>query len=115
MLFKRMRQWRLPLAVKCQLLFGGAGVLIIAAALFWPWQRMQQLTDQLNRSAAAAVATNVVAEHVERETSRLIGPGSTTQPSAIAPDTRNIDRAPIVIEGQSYAAPRLVATSDRAA
>ena len=70
-MFKGLRHLKISLAVKCQLLFGAAVVLIIAAALYVPWQRMQQLTAQLNERAASAVANNVVAEHVERQTKRM--------------------------------------------
>src|SRR4051794_14027635 len=63
-MLKWMRRLRISLAVKCQLLFGSAVVLIIGAALFVPWRRMQQLTDQLNEKAADAVAQYVVAEHI---------------------------------------------------
>src|SRR4051812_23223984 len=63
-MLKWMRRLRISLAVKCQLLFGSAVVLIIGAALFVPWRRMQQLTDQLNEKAADAVAQYVVAEHM---------------------------------------------------
>ena len=44
-MFKRIRQLRISLAAKCQMLFGAAVALIIAAALFVPWQRMEQLTE----------------------------------------------------------------------
>ena len=44
-MFRRLRQLEISLAAKCQLLFGSAVVLIIAAALFVPWQRMEQLTE----------------------------------------------------------------------
>ena len=53
-MLKRLRQLRISLAAKCQLLFGAAVVLIIGAALFVPWRRMEQLTDQLNERAAGA-------------------------------------------------------------
>ena len=45
-MFKRIRQLHISLAAKCQLLFGAAVVLIIAAALLVPWQRMEQLMEQ---------------------------------------------------------------------
>ena len=45
-MLKWTRRLRLSLAVKCQLLFGAALVLIIGAALFAPWRRMQDLTAQ---------------------------------------------------------------------
>ena len=61
------RQLRISLAAKCQLLFGVAVVLIISAALFVPWQRMEQLTQQLNQQAASALADHVLAEHMNAE------------------------------------------------
>jgi two-component system, NarL family, sensor histidine kinase BarA len=41
-----------------------AVVLIIAAALFVPWQRMEDLTDQLDLSAAGALADQAVQRHI---------------------------------------------------
>ena len=58
---KRIRQLHISLAAKLQLLFGAAVALIIAAALFVPWQRMEQLTGQLNQRAAATLAAEVMA------------------------------------------------------
>ena len=69
-MFKRLRQLRISLAAKCQILFGAAVVLIIAAALAVPWQRMEQLTEQLNERAAGALADNVLAEHVRAQQSQ---------------------------------------------
>src|SRR5688572_12360771 len=63
-LFKRIRQLRISLAAKCQILFGTAVVLIIAAALFVPWQRMEDLTAQLDHSAAGALADQAVERHI---------------------------------------------------
>src|SRR4028118_2388189 len=63
-MFKRIRQLRISLAAKCQLLFGAAVVMIIAAALFVPWHRMEQLTEQLNERAAGALADYTLAQHV---------------------------------------------------
>ena len=45
-MLERIRRLNISLAAKCQLLFGAAVVLIIGAALFVPWQRMEQLTEQ---------------------------------------------------------------------
>src|SRR5581483_9057742 len=100
-MFKGLRHLKISLAVKCQLLFGAAVVLIIAAALFVPWQRMQQLTQQLNERAASAVATNVLAEHMERQAERMKKP-ATTAPSL---DTQEL---PVIIDGQPFAAPRMI-------
>ena len=100
-MFKGLRHLNISLAVKCQLLFGAAVVMIIAAALYVPWQRMQQLTQQLNERAASAVATNVVAEHMERQAERL---RSATPP----PPSLDTQELPVVIEGQAFAAPRII-------
>src|SRR6267154_1730557 len=59
-MFKRLRHLEISLAAKCQLLFGAAVVLIIGAALFVPWQRIGQLTAELNERAASAVAENAL-------------------------------------------------------
>src|SRR5690242_17353914 len=81
-MLKWMRRLRISLAVKCQLLFGSAVVLIIGASLLVPWRRMQQLTDQLNEKAADAVAQYVVAEHISHY--RALMSEATTQPAAPA-------------------------------
>ncbi len=54
----------MSLATKSRLLFGASAVLIIGAALFVQFQRMEQLTKQLNESAGRAVATDAIARHV---------------------------------------------------
>ena len=76
------------------MLFGAAVLLIIGAALFVPWRRMQQLTSQLNEKAASAVARYVVADHVV----------SAERPAGL----QETKRRPLVIEGQTFAAPRIV-------
>jgi signal transduction histidine kinase len=63
-MLNRIRRLNISLAAKCQLLFGSAVILIIAAALFVPWQRMDQLTEQLNSVYAAAVAESLLRQHV---------------------------------------------------
>src|SRR5438105_2012620 len=63
-MFKRVRQLRISLAAKCQLLFGAAVVLIIGAALFVPWQRMEQLTEQLNERSARTLIDYAIDAHV---------------------------------------------------
>lgn len=81
----------ISLAAKCQLLFGSAVVLIIAAALLVPWWRMEQLMEQINERAAGSVAETMLREHAasggkappatmpvgsrEAEPARLIGVG----------------------------------------
>ncbi len=74
-MFKRIRRLNISLAAKCQLLFGAAVCIIIAAALFVPWQRMEQLTEQLNDAGANAVADTVLRQH-------MVSPTPTTLPTA---------------------------------
>lgn len=79
-MLKRIRHLKISLAAKCQLLFGAAVVLIIVAALYVPWQRMEQLMEQINVVSARTLAETALAEHVSsglpvRETK------STTRPS----------------------------------
>jgi signal transduction histidine kinase len=68
-MLKRVRRLEISLAAKCQILFGAAVLLIIGAALFVPWQRMEQLTEQLDERAASALADDAVARHVARHQS----------------------------------------------
>src|SRR5256885_14198567 len=100
-MFKSLRKLKISRGVKCQLLFGAAVVMIIAAALYVPWQRMQQLTAQLNERAASAVATNVLAEHMERQAERLRAP---SRPA----DAIDKQELPVMIDGQAFAAPRII-------
>jgi signal transduction histidine kinase len=62
--FRRLRQLRISLAAKCQLLFGAAVVLIIAAALYVPGRRVEQLTEQLNERSARTLAGHAIAQHI---------------------------------------------------
>src|SRR5437763_13247341 len=105
-MLKWMRRLRLSLAVKCQLLFGTALVLIIGAALFAPWRRMQDLTAQLNERAAAAVATHVVAEHLQRYRN------FPAQPLANNPNEQQNSAtskpAPVTVDGQLIVPPRMI-------
>src|SRR3954469_7315788 len=65
-MFGKIRRLEISLAAKCQILFGAAVLLIIAAALLVPWQRMEQLTEQLDERSAAALADQAVAQHLNR-------------------------------------------------
>ena len=69
----RVRTLRLSLAAKCEMLFGIAICLVIAAAIFLPWHRMEQLTAQLNERAAEAVIQAAVDQHVAYWTARMPG------------------------------------------
>jgi two-component system, NarL family, sensor histidine kinase BarA len=70
-MFRRIRQLPISLAAKCQILFGAAVAMIIAAALFVPWHRMEELTDQLNERAASTLADEARKDHMAAEISHL--------------------------------------------
>ncbi len=99
-MFKRLRHLRLSLAAKCQLLFGAAVVLIIAAALFVPWQRMEQLTEQLNARTAAALVHAAVLDHINRHSNSL------SHPTTTSPESEPI--TPATTDDQLYLPSRLV-------
>ena len=63
-MFKRIREMRISLAAKCQLLFGAAVALIIGAALLVPWHRMEQLTEQINERSARMLCDDAMADHL---------------------------------------------------
>jgi signal transduction histidine kinase len=109
-MFKRVRQLRIPLAAKCELLFGAAVILVIAAALLVPWQRMEQLTEQLNEKAAAMVARHAVGEHVIRQMNRA-GAGEVGAGDVVLTTQSTDPGRATTIDGQSYAQPRLVPLS----
>jgi signal transduction histidine kinase len=104
-MFRRLRELHISLAAKCQILFGAAVVLIISAALFVPWQRMEQLTEQTNEKAAAAVARTAVGEHVRQQLARQAGQTAPTTTVALS-TTR-----PIIVEDQPFVPPRLIPVS----
>jgi two-component system sensor histidine kinase BarA len=79
-MLNRFRRLEISLAAKCQLLFGAAVILIIAAALAVPWHRFEELTSQLNDGPAEVLAINALAEHVANQQSRQ-GIDPTTQPT----------------------------------
>ncbi|HVT88578.1 MAG TPA: ATP-binding protein [Tepidisphaeraceae bacterium] len=106
-MIKRVPKLHLSLAAKCQLLFGAAVILIISAALFVPWQRMEQLTEQLNEKAAAAVARTAIAEHVMCAKSQE--PQPATAPAA-APSA-STTQPEFVFDGQRVTQPRLIPVS----
>ena len=99
-MLNRIRRLNISLAAKCQLLFGSAVVMIIGAALLVPWQRMEQLTNQLNRTAVEAMADGVVRRHVAVATSRP------TDRSAA--DAREPRPARFKVDGVDAAPPRLI-------
>jgi signal transduction histidine kinase len=90
------------------MLFGAAVLLIIAAALLVPWQRMQQLTSQLNEKAAAAVARTVIAEHLS-QSAPYRASGASDSASSQPASTQ-----PTLVDGQPYTAPRILGRADSA-
>src|ERR1051326_4523725 len=105
-MLKRVRQLHISLAAKCQLLFGAAVVLIIAAALGVPGHRMEQLTEQLNERSARTLIDYAVAQHVSRPRAALL-PTSRgavmVQPATTAPLNR---------EGEEFTPPRLILSGE---
>jgi signal transduction histidine kinase len=90
----KLRQLEISLAAKCQLLFGAAVVLIIAAALAVPWHRIEELTDQLNDGPAEMLKRNAVAQHAEARRMGVIALDPATRPTtrpAPAASTPDID------------------------
>src|SRR5438067_6022316 len=80
-MLKRIRRLHISLAAKCQLLFGAAVVLIIAAALFVPWQRMEQLTEQLNERSARTLVEYAIDAHVAKPQAASNDDSPTTRPA----------------------------------
>ena len=89
-MLKRIRQLHISLAAKCQLLFGAAVVLIIAAALFVPWQRMEQLTEQLNERSARTLIEFAIKSHVADPRAAKMSVPSATQPTTSATSTLSL-------------------------
>src|SRR5437588_623068 len=116
-MFKRLRQLHISLAAKCQILFGAAVALIIGAALFVPWQRMEQLTEQINERSARTLCDDAIADHLtgvaanRRPTVLPLGtpatqaarPGGTARLAATEPATQ-----PMMVDGRAVTAPHLV-------
>jgi signal transduction histidine kinase len=68
----RGKKIRMSLSTKCQLLFGLALVLIIGAALWAPWQRMEELMRRVDRASASAVADQALALHAARHDGMIV-------------------------------------------
>jgi two-component system sensor histidine kinase BarA len=88
---KRKRNLRIPLAAKCQILFGAAVILIISAALYVPWRRMDDLILEVNLHTAEGLAEQAKLQHIVAEAqkggapqNRGIFPPPTTQDSELA-------------------------------
>jgi signal transduction histidine kinase len=108
-MLNRIRRLNISLAAKCQLLFGAALVLIIGAALFVPWQRMEQLTNELNDTAAGAIAETIVRQHVRlsaEPTSRPVAPPM--QPTSRPAHAGMIESLPARLIGLRPGTPELM-------
>src|SRR5215212_3504907 len=103
-MFRRLRQLEISLAAKCQLLFGAAVVLIIAAALFVPWQRMEQLTEQINERSAKALAETAKAQHLAWAAQPEAERSRSAMPSRLAGGATTL---PVNADGRVVAVPQL--------
>jgi signal transduction histidine kinase len=86
-MLKRFRHLPISLAAKCQILFGVALVLIIGAALYFPWKRMEGLIQDVNLQTAEGVARQTWMEHAARQRQGLSDP-SIAPPVAASPASR---------------------------
>src|SRR5688572_14301106 len=105
-MLKRLRQLEISLAAKCQLIFGAAVVLIIGAALAVPWQRMEQLTNQLDERSARTLTDYAVAEHAARYSARREGVGAAAVERKGVIAAQPATTQPLGDEG--FVAPRLI-------
>jgi len=92
-MLKRFRQIQIPLAAKCQILYGTAVVLITAATLLVPWQRINALLHDMNQHAGEALAQQLLMQHASRLPAAL----PAAQPTAAT---------------SLYISPRLIAAND---
>lgn len=74
-MIKRIRNLRISLAAKCQILFGAAVILIIGAALYVPWKRMDGLIQEVNQQTAEGLGNQAKLEHIVRERQKRESPG----------------------------------------
>jgi signal transduction histidine kinase len=116
-MFKRVRELHISLAAKCQLLFGGAVVLIIAAALLVPGQRIEDLMKDGDRRIAAVLADQALRDHLANPTQTFRA--ATTQPNdspdSISSLVRLIgpDADPATLTRFEQRAPRWLAREDK--
>ncbi len=71
-MFKRLRELHISLAAKCQLLFGGAVVLIIAAALLVPGQRIEDLMKANDRKVADVLVDQAIRDHLANPRASMV-------------------------------------------
>ncbi len=97
-MFQWLRNLRISLAAKCQILFGAAVVLIIGAALYVPWRRMDDLILMVNLQTAEGLASQAKLEHIAREQQML--------KSRSIPQPAPVQGIPMLASG--YFEPRLI-------
>ena len=91
-MFNRFHKLRLSLAAKCELLFGSAVAVVIAAAVFVPWLRMEQLTLQSNEQTARALVQSVLDSHLTLQQARRAAEPATRPATGatIEPDAKQL-------------------------
>src|SRR5271155_4177522 len=106
-MLRSIRHLNISLAAKCQLLFGAAVVAVIIVALYWPWKRIEQLTQQLNQDAASAVSREIIGRHIESWRARLVG-GERLPTTLPGEPTRMGPTAEAALDGHEFVDSRLV-------
>jgi two-component system sensor histidine kinase BarA len=97
-MLRRFAKLEISLAAKCQILFGSAVLIIIAAALAVPWLRMEQLTRQPNDRAADYLVDVAMLQPVLGETTPPLAPAApTTRPWLIDPSWDRFPHVPRII------------------
>jgi len=94
-----MPRIRISLANKCQILFGAAVLLILSAALFVPWLRMQKLVEESQREVARELADAWLADMIQ-----LAGSIETTPDPLIRSDNQPPRRLRLIPEDELYTA-----------
>jgi signal transduction histidine kinase len=104
-MLKRFRHLHISLAAKCQILFGAAVILIIAAALYVPWKRMDGLMRDRDLQAGEVLAVQATADHLALETALAKNPEFAAQFSALLPEARDV-------EPSGHIPPRIMSIKD---
>jgi two-component system, NarL family, sensor histidine kinase BarA len=102
-MFKRLRNLKISLAAKCQILFGAAVILIISAALYVPWKRMDGLIHDVNLQTAEGLATQARMEHLSRQ---RLGQPDLWMSAAARPSTIDDD---VNADPNGFVWPRIIA------
>jgi two-component system sensor histidine kinase BarA len=97
-MLRRFTKLEISLAAKCQILFGAAVIIIIAAALAVPWGRMEQLTRQPNDRAAGYLVDEAMLQHVLGQSTPPPSVSvATTQPGLIDPSWDRFPHVPRIL------------------